>query len=91
MSRPYRFVCLTDDATGIDPRIETRPLPPIGIPEFDTATGWTRLHGWLKVTVFASPLYDLTGPTLFLDVDIVITGPLDDFFDPPGEFTVIKE
>ena len=68
MSRPYRFVCLTDDATGIDPRIETRPLPPIGIPEFDTATGWTRLHGWLKVTVFASPLYDLTGPTLFLDV-----------------------
>ena len=91
MSRPYRFVCLTDDTTGIDPAIETHPLPAIGIPEFDAATGWTRLHGWLKVTVFAAPLYDLTGPTLFLDVDIVITGPLDAFFDPPGDFIVIKE
>lgn len=91
MSRPYRFVCLTDDETGIDPSIETFALPPIGIPEFDAATGWTRLHGWLKVTVFAVPLYDLTGPTLFLDVDIVITGSLDEFFDPPGDFIVIKE
>ncbi|MFU8899379.1 MAG: glycosyl transferase, partial [Roseinatronobacter sp.] len=62
MLRPYRFVCLTDDETGIDPAIETFALPPIGIPEFDAATGWTRLHGWLKVTVFAVPLYDLTGP-----------------------------
>ncbi|MFU8863385.1 MAG: glycosyl transferase [Rhodobacterales bacterium] len=91
MTRPYRFVCLTDDPSGIDPQIETHPLPAIGIPAFDAATGWTRLHGWLKVTVFAAPLYDLTGPTLFLDVDIVITGPLDPFFDPPGEFIVIKE
>lgn len=91
MTRPYRFVCLTDDTTGLDPQIETHPLPAIGIPAFDAHTGWTRLHGWLKVTVFAAPLYDLTGQTLFLDVDIVITGPLDPFFDPPGDFIVIKE
>jgi hypothetical protein len=91
MSRPYRFVCLTDDVTGIDPQIETHPLPTIDIPEFDAATGWTRLHGWLKVTLFAAPLYDLAGPTLFLDLDIVITGSLDEFFERPGEFILIKE
>ncbi|MCB5412313.1 glycosyltransferase [Pseudogemmobacter sp. CC-YST710] len=91
MSRPYRFVCFTDDAAGIAPGIETQALPKIGIPEFDAATGWTRYHGWLKATVFAAPLSDLKGPVLFLDVDIVITGPLDDFFDPPGAFLVIKE
>lgn len=91
MSRPFRFVCLTDDEAGIDPVVETLPLPAIGIADFDSATGWTRLHGWLKVTVFATPLHDLTGPTLFLDLDIVITGPLDDFFDLPGEFIVIKD
>lgn len=91
LSRPFRFVCLTDDPAGLDPRIEALPLPLIGIPEFDEQRGWTRLHGWLKVTAFAAPLHDLTGPVLFLDVDIVITGPLDPFFDPPGRFVVIKE
>ena len=91
MSRSYRFVCLTNDTTGINPDIETYPIPKIAIPEFDSAAKWTQLHGWLKVTVFAAPLHDLTGPTLFLDVDIVITGSLDEFFDIPGEFIVIKE
>jgi len=91
ISRPYRFVCFTDDTTGISSEVPTQPLPQIGIPDFDAATGWTRLHGWLKATVFAAPLHDLTGPVLFLDVDIVITGPLDPFFDLPGDFLVIKE
>lgn len=91
MSRPYRFVCFTDNATGISSEVETRPLPTIGIQDFDAATGWTRFHGWLKATVFAAPLHDLMGPVLFLDVDIVITGPLDPFFDLKGDFLVIKE
>jgi hypothetical protein len=90
MSRPYRFVSLTDDTTGIDRHIETRPLPPIGIPEFDTATGLTPMHGWLRVSVFAAPPYDLTGPTLLMDEDFMITGPLDMFFDPSGDFIAIK-
>ncbi len=91
LHRPFRFVCLTDDGEGIDPAIEVKPIPMIGFAEFDERKPWTFGHGWLKLTSFANPLYDLTGTTLFLDLDIVIVDSLDPFFDHPGEFVVIKE
>ncbi|HEX5737341.1 MAG TPA: glycosyltransferase [Hydrogenophaga sp.] len=91
LKRPFRFVCLTDDAAGIDPRIEVKPIPAIGFDEFDQRKPWTFGHGWLKLTSFANPLYDLQGRTLFLDLDIVILDSLDPFFDQKGEFIVIKE
>lgn len=91
LKRPFRFVCLTDDAAGIDPQIEVKPIPAIGFDEFDQRKPWTFAHGWLKLTSFASPLYDLQGRTLFLDLDIVILDSLDPFFEQKGEFIVIKE
>jgi hypothetical protein len=91
LHRPFRFVCLTDDAAGIDPDIEVKPIPPIGFDEFDQRQPWTFAHGWLKLTSFARPLYDLEGRTLFLDLDIVIVDSLDPFFEQPGEFIVIRE
>lgn len=91
LKRPFRFVCLTDDANGIDSAVEVFPIPAIGFDEFDQRKPWSFGHGWLKLTSFAFPLYDLTGRTLFLDLDIVIVDSLDPFFDAPGEFTVIKE
>jgi len=91
LHRPFRFVCLTDDGAGIDPAIEVKPIPLIGFDEFDQRKPWTFGHGWLKLTSFTEPLYDLTGRTLFLDLDIVIVDNLDPFFDQPGEFIVIKE
>lgn len=91
LRRPFRFVCLTDDAAGIDPQIEVKPIPAIGFDEFDQRKPWTFAHGWLKLTSFASPLYDLQGRTLFLDLDIVILDSLDPFFDQKGDFIVIKE
>lgn len=91
LSRPHRFVCLTDDPTGIDAAIDTRPMPLTGDPDLDQRVPWTRAHGWLKVLSFASPLHDLTGPTLFIDLDVVIVGSIDEFFDVPGSFRVIRE
>jgi hypothetical protein len=91
LQRPFRFVCLTDDAEGIDPSVEVKPIPMVGFDEFDQRKPWTFGHGWLKLTSFASPLYDLQGRTLFLDLDIVILDSLDPFFDQSGEFIVIKE
>lgn len=91
LQRPFRFVCLTDDVKGIAPQIETKPIPQVGFDEFDQRKPWTFGHGWLKLTSFANPLYDLAGPTLFLDLDIVIVDSLDPFFDLPGEFLVIRE
>lgn len=91
LARPFRFVCLCDDSEGIDAGIDVRPIPPVGFAPFDNREPWSFGHGWLKLTSFADPLYDLQGPTLFLDLDIVIVDSIDCFFDPPGDFCVIRE
>lgn len=91
LTRPFRFICLTDDTQGIDPQIETQPIPPVGFAEFDTRQPWTFAHGWLKLTSFARPLHDIRGRTLFLDLDIVIVDNIDAFFDVQAPFCVIRE
>jgi hypothetical protein len=91
LSRPFRFVCLTDEKEGIRDEVEVKSIPKIGFEDFDNQVPWTKAHGWLKLTCFANPLHDLQGQTLFLDLDIVIVGSLDEFFEPEGDFLVIKE
>jgi hypothetical protein len=82
---PHRFVCFTENATGLRPDIEVKPLPEMNLPP-------GKERGWRKLSTFASPLADLTGPTLFLDIDIVITGGLDEFFSYlPGKFCIIHD
>ena len=91
LRRPFRFVCLTDRAEGIDPAVETASLPQT---PFDEAAFDSRRGGetWRKVGLFQPGLADLTGDTLFLDLDIVITGEMDAFFDhAPGKFCVIQD
>lgn len=76
---PFRFVCLTDDATGFVPGIEALPIPDIGC----TPEMWR--HGaWPKLSVFLKDLHGLAGRALFIDLDSVICGPLDPFFDHPA-------
>lgn len=81
-----RFICFTDDATGLKAGIETKPLPFITIPSrIDTVKPWPKLSVW------QAPLSDITGDVLFLDIDLIVTGPLDDFFTYcPGEYCVIE-
>jgi hypothetical protein len=81
---PFRFVCLTDDATGIDPGIECRPLPAITLP------GTKPYSGWRKLSSFSPELNDLTGPILFLDLDLVIVDSIACFFTFPGDFCIIE-
>ena len=43
------------------------------------------------MSLWQYPLYDLKGDVLFLDLDLVITGDLDRFFDfKPGFYCVIE-
>lgn len=74
----FRLVCLTDDGVGIRDEVECLPIPPLnlpaGIPE----------RGWNKLATFSADLHGLRGTALFLDVDVVITGPLDDFSPSPA-------
>ncbi len=83
---PVRFVCFTDDSAGLTKGIETLPLPAINIP--DRIASW---KPWPKLSVWQAPLFDITGDVLFLDIDLIITGPLDDLFSyHPGEYCVIE-
>ncbi len=85
LSAPFRFVCFTDSGrNGFRREIETAPIPDIELPE--RQRDWP----WRKVSLFAPRLGDLTGPALFLDLDLVVTGQLRDFFEYPGDFCVIE-
>ena len=84
VSQPTRFICFTDDTAGVDDGIELHPLPAINMPE---RVAWTP---WRKLSVWQHPLAELSGDVLFLDLDLVITGSLDDFFDyEPGAYVAI--
>ncbi len=86
VGQDYRFVCITDDPTGLHSAVETKPLPPLN----DDLPPHLQNKPWLKLLVWDNPLFDLQGDALFLDVDLLITGPLDDFFTyEPGKFCVI--
>ncbi len=84
LSLDHRFVCFTDDANGLSPDIETHPLPRV-----ISRPGRERF--WKKLGVFSSPLLDLTGPVLCLDLDVVVVGSMDCFFEEKGEFIMVKE
>ncbi|MFN2337741.1 MAG: hypothetical protein ABR544_02080 [Gammaproteobacteria bacterium] len=84
LRRPFEFHCCTDDGEGLEPGVRVIPFP--------ENPGIKR--GWPDILVKLALLQDgfggLQGPTLFLDLDVVITGDIDCFFDyKPGEFCII--
>ena len=86
MDRPFRFHCMTDNASGLAPEIEAHPLPDLNFGPGEFAFG-----GWPKLSVFASDLLGLSGRALFVDLDTVILGKLDPLFDVPGGVVLIRE
>ena len=86
LNRPFRFVCVTDDPSGLAAGIDAVPFPG---PPPGWKAGWPDI--FIKLCVFKDGFAGLEGPTLFLDIDQIITGPLDRFFDyKPGEFCIIQ-
>ena len=86
LSGKFRFVCLTDDTEGLLEGIEALPLPDLGLPAEKLANG-----GWQKLCVFAPSLYNIEGRVLFLDIDVIITGSLDIFFEKRAPIEIIRE
>ena len=83
--RSTQLYCFTDNSDNIDKDIICKPLPKIFLPETISFTPWRKMSLWQY------PLYDLEGDVLFLDLDLVITGDLDRFFDfKPGNYCVIE-
>lgn len=85
LSRPHRFICFTDDATGLDAGIEALSLPDLGLPPGHKDSRWR------KLALFRLDLAGLQGTALFLDLDLVVMDGLDPFFDLPGDFFIIRD
>ncbi len=81
----FRFVCLTDDAAGFDAGIEALPLPVIGL----AAQDWFTKAVWPKLAIYQRDLFGLKGRCLFIDLDMAVVGPMDEFFDYAGGFVSV--
>lgn len=84
-----RMVCMTDDASGIDGRIEILPLRHESFFDrmFAAAQTAPKIGRLQKLSLFRPGLIrDLAGPLLVFDLDVVITGRIDDLRDyAPGK------
>jgi hypothetical protein len=90
-----RMFCMTDDSAGIDRKIKCIPLPQEPFHDrmfvaMQTAQKRGRLQ---KVSLFRPGLIpDLEGPMVVFDIDIVITGPVDELRDfAPGKVCMRRE
>ena len=85
MDSKFRFVCFTENSIGIRPEVEIQALPELELPTRSPE------RGWRKLTIFKKDFGGLSGPTLFLDLDVVIVGKLDVFFSHPGDFVIAHD
>lgn len=77
---PFEFVCFTDDLRDIDSNIKTIRLKEIGV------SGW-----WYKPMFFDKD-FPLDGTLLYMDLDIVISGNIDNLFTyQPDKFCIIRD
>lgn len=88
LSSSFTFHCMTDEYKGIHKDIEILPLPQESFTPFvqRELSKSKRQGAFGKVSLFKPDLIRNSGPILGLDLDVVITGPLDDLFDyAPGK------
>lgn len=85
---PHRFVCITDDTEGLDPRIEAFPMPSrtfddLGNPhqhKYDVARSWGSKKYfpscYRRLWIFSEEAKVLGERVFALDVDVIVTGSL---------------
>ncbi|NJM36393.1 MAG: glycosyl transferase [Akkermansiaceae bacterium] len=72
----FQFTCFTDDTSGIRKEVNCLPLPPLGCEIPADVPG-----KWPKVALWSKNLYGLEGVALFIDLDSVIVGNIDSYFE----------
>lgn len=78
---PFKFWCLTDNPEGIRPEVICLPLPEMEAPMPKNTKGiWGKSRLW-KEDLGGNGIEGPKGPVLFVDLDVVITGSLDPFFE----------
>lgn len=77
---PFRFVCFTDDKTGLTEGIEARDLPEPNL------EGW-----WNKLALFKRGVFADGERVVYFDLDTLIVGPLDDIVRYSGSFALLRD
>jgi hypothetical protein len=72
---PFDFYCITDNFDRLAPGIK-----PIALPDLGCEMPKVRKGIWGKSRLWRPDLGGLSGPVLFMDLDLVVTGNLDGFF-----------
>jgi hypothetical protein len=82
LTRPYRFVCLTDRPWLFRPPIQTIAIAPPG-----------KLKGWWRKLELFNPHHarKLTGRILYLDLDTLVVKPLEPILDWPSPFALLPD
>lgn len=87
-ARPHRFLCFTDDTTGLDPRVEALPI-------WDDFAALPSPHGnknpscYRRLRMFRPDMAAIAGERFVsLDLDCVVTGDLTPVWDRPEDFVM---
>ena len=85
----FRFICLTDDGSELNPAIEALPLPDIKLGDAKLMSGWRKISSFAPA--LSKPPYNISGTVMFFDVDMIITDNIDGFWEyKMGEFCIIE-
>lgn len=76
---PFTFHCFTDDATGLHRDIKIHDLP------YKNIEGW-----WQKLYLFSNEL-PIEGRVLFLDLDTLVVGNIDQIISQSTGFIVLRD
>ncbi len=81
---PFTFTAFTDTRDGVHPEVICEDLPEV---DYDMPVGV--VGKWPKSRLWGRQLGALQGPVLFIDLDVVIIGSLDLFFEVGGADDVV--
>jgi len=84
LSGSFKLFCMTDNTSGVRAEVECLPLPQL---DFDVPPGAP--GKWPKQALWNRDLFGLKGIALFLDLDSVIVGSIDCYFEYGDEEDVI--
>lgn len=85
---PHEFVCITDDAEGLDPAIRVIPLWD-DFAHLRSPNGSKRPNCYRRLKLFSPEAAEIIGPRfVVLDLDMVVTGDLTPLFDRQEDFVI---
>jgi hypothetical protein len=85
---PHRFICVTDDANGIDPEVEIQ-TPWNDFADIPSPHGGNNPSCFRRLRAFHPHIAEFFGPRFVsLDLDCVITSDITPIWDRPEDFVI---